>query len=196
MFRLYSYVNFVAYPGGVMASHPSMHFGEGRDVARQTFIVDESAIDHEVPLGFAAYWRSLRHQGEVPLKRDFDPILGAPAIVPFIVLYDVVEDGADLRLRRMGEEVIDHYGRNLTGKTVREYTGQIAPTMLELYQEPIRRKEIVFYRGSYARVDRGFVAYQAAFAPLSSGVNKCDFLVGVVGYCAFEQAPDDLFYRP
>lgn len=179
-----------------MASHPSTHFGEGRDLTRQTSIVEESAIDHDVPLGFATYWRSLRQNGRIPLKRDFDPILGAPAIVPFIVLYDVLNGGSDLRLRRMGEEVIDHYGRNLTGKTVSEYTGQTATTLLDLYQEPIRRKDIVFYRGSYARVERGFVAYQAAFAPLSSSDNKCDFLVGAVGYCPYEDATEDLLARP
>ena len=149
---------------------------------RSINVIDESAVGNEVVLAFAAYWRSLREDSDLPHKIDFDPIMGARAIVPFIVLYDVVDDGQDFKVRRMGEEVIDRYGGNLTGKTVRDYVEAGSDRLVDLYGEALRRKDVVFYRGSYARIDRGFVTYEAAFAPLISSDGSCDFLVGVIGY--------------
>ena len=151
-------------------------------IRRSINLIEEDAVGNDIPLAFAAYWRSIRQGVALPHKNDFDPIISARAIVPFIVLYDVVDGGRDFRVRRMGEEVIDRYGGNLTGKTVRDYVGADSDRLVELYNEPLRRKDVIFYRGSYARIDRGFVTYEAAFAPLTSSDGNCDFLVGVIGY--------------
>ena len=153
---------------------------EGR--RRSINIIGEDAVGNDIPLAFAAYWRSIRQGAGLPHKNDFDPIISARSIVPYIVLYDVVADGQDFKVRRMGEEVIDRYGGNLTGKNVSDYVATDSERLVNLYSEPLRRKDVVFYRGSYARIDRGFVTYEAAFAPLTSSDGSCDFLVGVIGY--------------
>jgi len=152
-------------------------------VSRRNEIVAENDIDHPVPLEFAAYWRSLRREGDdVPAWKDFDPIIAIPRLASNLVIYQVLDGGADFVTKVIGQAVLDRYGRNIRGEAVSYYMGEESEFMLDRYREPLRRRDVVFFAGSYARVEREFIFYQCAYAPLKQPDGSIGWLAGAMGY--------------
>jgi hypothetical protein len=67
-----------------------------------------------------AYWESKRAGRQMPARRDFDPVLEIPKLVPWVVLVDVLRDPLDFRFRLIGSGVVDRSRRNNTGKLFSE----------------------------------------------------------------------------
>lgn len=144
--------------------------------------VPESHVSHPLVRKFADYWRSLRGEQGVPFKSAFDPVIDAPRIVSNVLIYDVLDGGRDFRVRLIGDEVVSHFGRNIAGLKVSDYTPINPNLLIDLYSIPLQQGELAFYQGSYEREGRGFVIYDAAFGPLLSPSGSIDFLAGVVAY--------------
>jgi hypothetical protein len=66
------------------------------------------------------YWESKRAGRRMPARRDLDPILEVPKLVPWIVLVDVLRDPLDFRFRLVGSGVVDRSQGNRTGKLFSE----------------------------------------------------------------------------
>jgi hypothetical protein len=66
------------------------------------------------------YWESKRAGRRMPARRDFDPLLEVPKLVPWIVLVDVLHDPLDFRFRLVGSGVVDRSQGNHTGKCFSE----------------------------------------------------------------------------
>jgi hypothetical protein len=66
------------------------------------------------------YWRAKASSREVPRRRDIDPVLEIPAVVPHVGLLDVLEGGRDFRFRVAGGEMRDMFGRELRGARLSE----------------------------------------------------------------------------
>ena len=156
--------------------------GGSRRQTRAAHQVPESQVEHPLVLKFADYWRDLRGERGLPLKSAFDPVIDQPRIVSNVLIYDVLNQGRDFRVRLIGNEVVSHFGRNIAGMKVSDYTPMNPDLLIDLYSIPLQRCELTFYQGSYEREGRGFVVYDAAFAPLAAADGSVDFLAGVVAY--------------
>jgi hypothetical protein len=67
-----------------------------------------------------AYWESKRAGRKMPARRDLDPVLEIPKLVPWVVLVDVLRDPLDFRFRLIGSGVVDRSRRNNTGRLFSE----------------------------------------------------------------------------
>jgi len=66
-----------------------------------------------------AYWSSRRRGRPFPARADIDPI-DIPSLLEHLLLVDVLRDPLDFRYRLVGGHIVDHAGRNVQGRTIRE----------------------------------------------------------------------------
>ena len=67
-----------------------------------------------------AYWRSRCAGRFAPRRSDLDPPVDLPAVLPRIMLVDVLHDPLDFRYRLSGTGICDVDGRDLTGLSPKE----------------------------------------------------------------------------
>ncbi|EWY37058.1 hypothetical protein N825_21675 [Skermanella stibiiresistens SB22] len=70
-----------------------------------------------------AYWEGKRSDRRMPARRDLDPVLEVPRLLPWLILVDVLRKPLDFRYRLIGSGVVDRSGRNNTGKLISELPG-------------------------------------------------------------------------
>src|SRR5687768_5977288 len=66
------------------------------------------------------YWESKRAGRAMPARRDLDPVLEIPKLVPWVVLVDVLRDPLDFRFRLIGTGIVDRSHANYTRKLFSE----------------------------------------------------------------------------
>jgi hypothetical protein len=66
------------------------------------------------------YWESKRAGRAMPARRDLDPVLEIPRLVPWVVLVDVLRNPLDFRFRLIGTGIVDRSHANYTGKLFSE----------------------------------------------------------------------------
>lgn len=78
------------------------------------------------------YWDSRRRGRPFPDRRDIDPIIDIPNLVPHVILFDVRRDPLDFRFRLVGGLVRQNLSRDYAGHWFSEFanydsTGNIWP---------------------------------------------------------------------
>jgi hypothetical protein len=63
-----------------------------------------------------AYWDSKLAGRPLPTRRDFDPPLEVPNLVPWMILTDVLVNPPDFRYRLIGTGIVARSGRDYTGR--------------------------------------------------------------------------------
>jgi len=71
------------------------------------------ALSDQRLLALYIYWSGKRGQRAMPCRADIDPG-DVRALLPHILLIDVLEGGADFRYRLVGTEIERHIGRPIT----------------------------------------------------------------------------------
>ena len=85
---------------------------------------------NEILRGAREYWDSKLGARLMPARRDFDPILEVPKLLPWIVLTDVLRDPLDFRYRLIGTEVVLRSRSNYTGKRFTELAHTAPPSQV------------------------------------------------------------------
>ena len=67
-----------------------------------------------------AYWESKLAGRGMPSRRDFDPLLEVPKLLPWMALTDVFRDPLDFRYRLIGTRIADRSRSDYTGKRFSE----------------------------------------------------------------------------
>lgn len=67
-----------------------------------------------------AYWREKRGAAPFPDRRALDPV-DIPGLLPYLVLYDVLDGGEDFRVRLQGGSVRERMRTNYTGRRLSEF---------------------------------------------------------------------------
>ncbi|WP_417320475.1 PAS domain-containing protein [Emcibacter sp.] len=85
--------------------------------------MQEIPPDHPVRL-FSEHWQKLGAAGAVPARQDFSPI-DVPALLPYLVVQELVETGTglDLRTRLEGEFLVSLTGGRNVGNSLRNILG-------------------------------------------------------------------------
>jgi hypothetical protein len=78
-------------------------------------VVVLASMMHERLAAALAYWEGKRAGRRLPSRRDIDPLLEIPRLLPWVILVDVLKDPLDFRLRIIGQEIVDRARRNFTG---------------------------------------------------------------------------------
>ena len=124
------------------------------------------------------YWRSLAPADILPAYRDFDVVQVPRALLPHLILLDVLDDGRDVRYRVVGTAVVEAIGRDFTGETGSEYRHRHEPpTVAEGYRRVRDTGAPDLYRGTLESVGKEFIAYERLALPLARDDRQVGFIL-------------------
>jgi hypothetical protein len=130
-----------------------------------------------------ARWNERKGGRELPLRRDVDPLelkehLGSLNII------ECLPDLADFRYRLIGTRIAEAYGRDSTGKTVRElYTvsdPEYCAFLLDVYRAVATRRAIARITATLRPVNRAYRSADSLLLPLDRGDGTVGFILNEV----------------
>jgi hypothetical protein len=141
-----------------------------------------------------AYWTALKGERFAPRPDEIRPEGLTAAVLPFVVLTDVLREPFDLRFRLVGTAIVDAHGVEITGSSVadlrpREYADLVWRQYLDLLRE---RAPQVFGIETIGREQKW--SRQMVFcAPLSSDGEVVDSVLAVDVHEGDPDILNDLF---
>jgi len=134
-------------------------------------------------LRLLAYWNARRGVRFAPARADIDPA-DITALLPDIMMVDVLDGGRDFRFRLIGTRIVEGLGRDSTGRLFSElYADQpLARQRLgDRFQQVIKWRRPVFSRGRlYWVPDRGHKRFDSAHLPLSADGECVDIILAAL----------------
>jgi hypothetical protein len=113
------------------------------------------------------YWDARRGARAMPARSDIDPI-DLKALLPVLILIDVVPDARRYTYRLVGTREVEMRGRDPTGKSILEaYYGESAEETIFYLDRVVQTREPVLYRGTYQPLTTRTQRDDVLFLPLS-----------------------------
>jgi hypothetical protein len=137
-----------------------------------TAVIDPELGDNPRFRHLLAYWQAKRGDRALPLRRDIDPLelrehLGSLNII------ECLPGLADFRYRLIGTNIAAAYGRDSTGKTVRELYAaddlEYCEFLVGIYREVAARGVIARLRVSLRPVNKTYRMADSLLLPLDGG---------------------------
>jgi len=129
------------------------------------------------------YWLRIRPAPDrLPGRAHLDP-LDIPAILPWVILFDMGERPADTRYRLIGTSIVDRVGRDFTGRLLSEgYWGHDTDKVLEDYWAVAQAGLPALWRRRM--VDREGLpqVYDYLLLPLAADGKRVDILLAGVAF--------------
>lgn len=114
-----------------------------------------------------AYWDARRGARTMPARSDIDPV-DLKALLPVLILIDVVPDARRYTYRLVGTREVEMRGRDPTGKSILEaYYGESAEDTTFYLDRVVQAREPVLYRGTYQPLTTRTQRDDVLFLPLS-----------------------------
>lgn len=126
-----------------------------------------------------AAWRSFSASGH-PTRAQVDPLALGAALLPYVVIIEVLDDGFDFRWRLFGSRHEAEYGADLTGTTVRGlmHGNPSAGSFLGILAAARRAEAPTYFRLSYLSRQVLFRNASGVFLPLSDDGANVSALLG------------------
>ena len=113
-----------------------------------------------------AYWEGKRNGRSMPRRSDIDPV-ELVALLPNIMLVDVVDDDRRYVYRLVGTGEVQLRGHDPTGKSVRDgYFAATPEAAEERYDRVYKSREPYYEEDNFQMVDR-YICEANLFLPLS-----------------------------
>lgn len=150
-----------------------------------TAMVDPDLSDHASFQRLHAYWQAKRGDRRLPLRRDIDPLelrehLGSLNII------ECLPGGADFRYRLIGTDIVAAYGRDSTGKTVRELYATDDPEycafLLGIYRDVATRGVIARLQVNLRPVNKTYRMADSLLLPLDGGAGTVSSILNEVRF--------------
>ena len=127
------------------------------------------------------YWLSKRTAERLPSRRDMDPV-DISICLSGVLLFDVLDDGTDYRIRLAGSHVEEAYGRSLKGIRLRELLGAQpgAEEVLERLRQVVVTCEPDFRSAPVVVPERSFLSFDRVALPLAEDGRRVSHL-----FCCF-----------
>jgi hypothetical protein len=130
-----------------------------------------------------AYWEGKLGGRRMPARRDLDPVLEIPRLLPWIILVDVLRDPVDFRYRVIGTGVVDRTRRNYTGACLSELThverdGPLWTDRIAAIETRAPRLTAPSYTGR----DKTVQGVSGVHLPLSNDGESVDMILTFVAY--------------
>ncbi|MDH3229943.1 MAG: PAS domain-containing protein [Alphaproteobacteria bacterium] len=134
------------------------------------------------------YWRALFRGKRLPARDVIDPTAIGPAVLPFVVLADVVEGGQRVRYRLVGTRMVAEWGADFTGRFLDEImTGSYREFLEGLFADVIAKRCAVLSESAFRWDIGGSIRTCRLFMPLAADGRTVDaVLIGQV----FDHARD------
>jgi hypothetical protein len=131
-------------------------------------------------LRLLAYWNARRGVRFAPARADIDPA-DITALLPDIMMVDVLDGGRDFRFRLIGTRIVEGVGRDSTGRLFSELYADQPEARRRLgdrFQRVLRLRQPVFSRGRiYWVAERGHKSFESAHLPLSADGQNVDIIL-------------------
>ena len=147
------------------------------------FVLEPDLSDNPHFQDLVARWEERKHGRALPLRRDVDPIelkghLGSLNII------ECPPDLTDFRYRLIGTRIAQAYGRDSTGKTVRELYSDSDPEycdfLLDVYRTVATQGAIARVTATLRPVDRAYRSADSLLLPLDRGDGSVGFILNEV----------------
>ncbi len=148
-----------------------------------TATVDPDISDNPRFQDLVAYWQGKRGGRALPLRQDIDPLelrqhLGSLNII------ECLPGLEDFRYRLIGTRIVAAYGRDSTGKTVRELYAVDDPEyckfLLETYREVATRQVMARITANLRPVNKNFRQADSLLLPLDGGDGGVGYILNEV----------------
>lgn len=114
------------------------------------------------------YWRSKCAGRSMPRRVDIDPA-EIPALLPNILITEMLEEGTRYRYRLAGSAVTEAFGRSLTGQYVDELMkGPYRDFLVRLYRKIYLERRCIFCGSRYIGGAKPGVTTKRLLMPLSN----------------------------
>jgi hypothetical protein len=138
---------------------------------------------HPILADARAYWDSRLAGRSMPSRRDFDPLLEVPKLVPWMILTDVLASPRDFRYRLIGTGVAARSRRDYTGKRFSELPH--AGPDSQIWKDRVAVVETgapLFAQPPYTGGDIRVRSVAGIHMPLSDDGAAVDMIMTVVAY--------------
>ena len=147
-----------------------------------------SAPTHPMTAKLAAYWQEKCQGRARPERGDIVP-REIIQLLPNTVIYDVLDDGADFRVRVFGTALVELVGEERTGMRVSEFGRHCNPPT---NAEAVRRRWMdsmstayeteapAFVTGFMSSSRRSFIAFHGVSCPLGNENGKPKHMLGLM----------------
>jgi hypothetical protein len=148
-----------------------------------TAVVDPDISDNPRFQDLVAYWQAICGERALPLRRDIDPLqlkqhLGSLNII------ECLPGLGDFRYRLIGTNIVAAYGRDSTGKTVREIYAVEDPEycafLLGIYHEVATRRVMARLTVNLRPVNKTYRMADSLLLPLDGGDGSVGFILNEV----------------
>jgi len=141
---------------------PKRQFPDSHQAVADT----EVRIEDPALQALLAYWQGLCRDGALPGRGDIVPSR-IKALLPIVMLVDVVGSPPRFRWRLLGTAITQVMGRDSTGKWFDElYSEGVLARMNEIYGLSAARRAPVRYTGSFDLVGKDHVPFESLHLPL------------------------------
>jgi hypothetical protein len=152
-------------------------------IADMVLVIDPPGIKPPVLRPVLDYWELKRGTRAMPARRDIDPAELKPYL-RHLCLFEALP-GGEFLLRLMGSEVTDRYGRNGTGKTLRDAAANHALT-LDIVTRTLlaltTHRRPMLASGTLASIGQEHVLSEALLLPLSDDGANVNMILSATRY--------------
>lgn len=136
---------------------------------------------HPTILEAQAYWERKRTGRRMPARRDLDPVIEIPKLLPWIMLTDVLHRPLDFRYRLIGTRIIELARQNYTGKLFSElaHTGPDSHVWRDR-AEVVERRAPKYVEPPYTGANKDIKGALGLHMPLSEDDETVDMIMTVV----------------
>lgn len=147
------------------------------------YVVDPPDITQPVLRPVLEYWEQKRGGRKLPGRGDIDP----EELKPYLRHLFLIEvlGGGQFRYRLVGSEITERYGRNSTGKTVRETyaaTPVIADWLGDMLGAVTTTAHPVLASGPLTAINKAHVFSESLHLPLGDGGERVTMIFGAARY--------------
>ncbi len=151
----------------------------GNEEPRYSAHYDEPLSDEPRHRDLLAWWEGKRGERQVPTRSELNPA-ELRAHMGSLELIEVVE-GDDYRYRLLGTHITEAYGRDSTGKTVRELYADdpaLLCFLLGMYRTVASRGVVGRSQGDLGTVGREYRRFDGLLLPLARDDGEVGWLLG------------------
>jgi hypothetical protein len=147
------------------------------------YVLDPDVSDNATLQDLVAHWQRKRGPRRIPLRADIDPV-ELRKHVGSLVLIECLPEVDDFRYRLIGTSITQAYGRDSTGKTVRELystaDAEYCAFLLNLYRTVVARQCLARGSGSLRVVGRDYRHFDTLLLPLDRGDGTVGWILNEV----------------
>jgi hypothetical protein len=158
------------------------------DFTNFVFTIDPPELTCEPHRELKLYWEAKKKGRLLPSRADIEP-LELRSHMGYLFLIDVLPAEHDYRFRLLGSAMTGRYGRDSTGRTIREaYATEpaIGQWILDIFDTVVRHRVPVVSEGRLTIVKKSYVIARALQLPLADDGETVNMILGEMRFFAKE----------